>query len=313
MGIHAGEKLREGDFKNASDGSADKIVVTKTGGKIDETFIPRTTPTKQKFTDTESNRGSSTTRFDITKAGNTVRYTYDGTGTDPNFSAANFPVGSAIYFNCQNFNSANNGKFFVTGSGSNYVEVTNSGGVAENDKTIGTGFVRKLQVWTKPTGVKYIKVRAVGGGKSGTNALEYNGSVSPRNGEDSLVGNQSTIYLLAAGGVTGTTMIGDLTSLGGPGGNIGYSGNNATMAGKRGVSFFAGGYGCGGDGATYVGGSYYAGVGGDGAGYADVLIDVTSITSLFVLVGKGGVPDGTPYGQAGSGVSGVVEFEEHYL
>lgn len=127
--------------------------------------------TIQSFTTTNSDLGSSTTRFDITNpAGTTFRYTWDGTGTDPAFSAANNPVGSSIEFNCQNFTAANNGLFLVTGSGTNYVEVTNASGVAENDKTIGTGYVVKQSVWTKPAGLRYAVVELVGAGGGGGGA-----------------------------------------------------------------------------------------------------------------------------------------------
>lgn len=83
---------------------------------------------------------SSTTRFDITNpAGTTFRYTFDGTGTDPGYSATFPNVGDTVVIAGQNFNAGNNGTFLVTASGANYFEVTNAGGVAENDKTIGTG------------------------------------------------------------------------------------------------------------------------------------------------------------------------------
>lgn len=86
--------------------------------------------------------GDSTTRFDITNTtGNTYRYTYDGTGTNPSITAAKFPIGSTVYINGNNFNAGNNGVYTVTGSGSGYFEITN-GGTAENDKTLGTtGFI----------------------------------------------------------------------------------------------------------------------------------------------------------------------------
>lgn len=129
--------------------------------------LPKT-PTVQVITTTNSDLGGSTTRFDITNpAGTTFRYTFDGTGTDPNFSAANNPVGSSIEFAAQNFTAANNGLFLVTGSGVNYVEVTNASGVAENDKTIGTGYVIKQSVWTRPANLKYVITELVGGGGGG--------------------------------------------------------------------------------------------------------------------------------------------------
>lgn len=117
------------------------------------------------YSTADADLGSSTTRFDITNpAGTTFRYTFDGTGTDPNFSLANNPVGSTIVFDAQNFSAGNNGVFVVTGAGANYVEVTNASGVAENDKTIGTGSVRKGQVFTKLPSATIIEIELVGGG-----------------------------------------------------------------------------------------------------------------------------------------------------
>lgn len=88
--------------------------------------------------------GDSTTRFDITEieAGVTYRYTFDGTGKDPGWSAATMPVGTVVTFAAQNFSAGNNGTFTVTASGNNYIEVANASGVAEADKTIGTGNIR---------------------------------------------------------------------------------------------------------------------------------------------------------------------------
>ena len=86
--------------------------------------------------------GGSTTRYDITNpSGSTFRYTYDGTGTNPAITATNPTPGDTVIINAQNFNAGNNGTFVVTGAGTNYFEVTNASGVAENDKTIGTGTI----------------------------------------------------------------------------------------------------------------------------------------------------------------------------
>ncbi len=86
--------------------------------------------------------GGSTTQFDITNtSGTTYRYTWDTTGTDPVISATTVPVGTYVLIGAQNFNSANNGLFVVTGSGTNYFEVTNASGVVESNKTIGTGYI----------------------------------------------------------------------------------------------------------------------------------------------------------------------------
>lgn len=84
--------------------------------------------------------GDSTSRFDITNtSGTTYRYTWDGTGTDPAITATKFVTGKNVVFFSPNFTAANNGTFAITGSGANYVEVTNASGVAEADKTLGTG------------------------------------------------------------------------------------------------------------------------------------------------------------------------------
>lgn len=86
--------------------------------------------------------GDSTTRFDITEpVADTIRYTYDGTGTNPSISATTFPIGALLTIDGENFNANNNGNFIVTGSGANYFEVLNPTGVAENDKTIGNGYI----------------------------------------------------------------------------------------------------------------------------------------------------------------------------
>lgn len=95
------------------------------------------------FTSTAfSTIGSGTTQFDITNPSGTIfRYTFDGTGTDPLITSATVPIGTYILIQAQNFNAVNNGIFIVTNSGTNFFEVTNASGVAENNKTIGTGFI----------------------------------------------------------------------------------------------------------------------------------------------------------------------------
>jgi len=96
--------------------------------------------------------GGSTTQFDISKPyltnQNVVRYTYDGTGTNPGLSATRPGTRSAIIrFNAQNFSAGNNGYFEVATSATNYVEVTNAAGVAESNKTIGAGSVGYRNSW----------------------------------------------------------------------------------------------------------------------------------------------------------------------
>jgi len=88
--------------------------------------------------------GDASSQFDISDQGsNTFRYTWDGTGTDPVIadSLASLQIGDQIDVQGQNFNANNNGLQVITGVGTNYFEVTNASGVAENNVTIGTGSI----------------------------------------------------------------------------------------------------------------------------------------------------------------------------
>ena len=91
---------------------------------------------------TSADLGSSTTQFDITNpSGNTYRYTYDTTGTDPLISQ-NIAVNDVVHTMGQNFIAANKGSFIVTAVSTNHFEVTNASGVVESNKTLGTGALR---------------------------------------------------------------------------------------------------------------------------------------------------------------------------
>lgn len=85
------------------------------------------------------NFGAANTQIDITNpSGSTFRYTWDGTGTDPNFLTNGMNIGDVVVINSTNFNAANNGTFTVTASADGYFEITNASGVAENNKTLGS-------------------------------------------------------------------------------------------------------------------------------------------------------------------------------
>jgi hypothetical protein len=85
------------------------------------------------------NFGAANTQIDITNpSGTTFRYTWDGTGTDPNFLTNGMNIGDMVVINSTNFNAANNGTFRVTVSADGYFEITNAAGVAENNKTLGS-------------------------------------------------------------------------------------------------------------------------------------------------------------------------------
>jgi len=183
MTLRAGQKIREGDFIKASErdvtpaNDEDRVPRLEDTGKLSPDFIPFTTPNVIKY-DQTTVFGTSTTRFDITNpAGSTFRYTWDGTGTDPLISATTVPIGRHLYINGQNFNANNKGAFVVTGSGANYFEVTNASGVAENDKTLGTGAINYAYI--PSPGVRYVEVevQAAGGGSGrGSNGFAASGA-----------------------------------------------------------------------------------------------------------------------------------------
>ncbi len=129
-----------GEYRLVIPGS-DKNSIALITGYPDSTFQPLARMTQAYAS---NNYGASSTRFDITNpAGTTFRYTYDGTGTDPNINSTTVPVGSQMVIfiggNPLNSNAASRPYFVVTGSGANYFEVDNSVGVAENNVTIGSG------------------------------------------------------------------------------------------------------------------------------------------------------------------------------
>lgn len=81
--------------------------------------------------------GAADTQYDVTNpSGSTFRYTFDGTGTDPTITATDPSIGSTICMSA--FATANNGCFVVTSAGTNYFEIYNPSGSAENNKTAVT-------------------------------------------------------------------------------------------------------------------------------------------------------------------------------
>lgn len=186
---------------SSSAGAADegKLPKLNPAGQLDPSFFKA--PVVRVYDTALTNLGDSTTRFDITvPVAGTARYTWDATGLDPAFSLANNPVGSLIVFQAQNFNAANNGVFVVTGAGSNYVEVANVSAVAENDKTVGTGYIGRGSsslVWAKPSGLSHIVVELVAGGGRGGNT-STGGSTAGAGGSGGAGGGASRKLIAAA-------------------------------------------------------------------------------------------------------------------
>lgn len=254
---------------------------------------------------------TSSTNFDISNpSGTTFRYTYDGTGTNPQISAINYPIGSRIEIYGGNFTAANNGVFTITGSGANYFEVTNASGVAENNVTmLGTGFLYRLQkssTWTKPTGLKYAVIEVVGGGNDGGSSGGGGGGAggySKKVVSNALLGSTETVTVGARGatssmtitngvtiqatggstgnssgygGAAGVGSNGDINMYGQAGGtaggaDTGSSGTDNKCGGAGGASQLGGGARGGDDGAAGVFAYGYGG-GGGGAGSASTNI-----------------------------------------
>lgn len=81
---------------------------------------------------------SALTEFDVTKVGDVVRYTWNGTGADPNFLTNGVIEGDIFHVESDgNFNSLNEGSFQIVGVTDDYVEILNSNGVQETGIAVG--------------------------------------------------------------------------------------------------------------------------------------------------------------------------------
>lgn len=82
--------------------------------------------------------GAADTQIDISNPRkNVFRYTWDSTGTDPNWATNNMQVGDSITINCGNFSAGNNLTARVVRVTDDYFEIENSSGVVEDDNVLG--------------------------------------------------------------------------------------------------------------------------------------------------------------------------------
>ena len=198
--------------------------------------------------------------------------------------------------------------------------------------------------YTKPDGVLYIRVKAVGGGGGGgaggtavpTNAATAGGNTTF--GTTLLVANGGSGAGTAAGGAGGSSSLGTgpigiaLTGAAGQGNyytatsgaQMGGSNGGSTPFGGAGGGAQAGGVnggsaqantGSGGGGGSANGASTAAsGAGGGAGGYLDAIITSPSATYSYAVGtsgtgAKGGLANG---GQGGNGAAGLIIVEEHY-
>lgn len=279
--------------------------------------------------------GDSTTRFDITNiAGTTFRYTYDGTGTDPSINSGTFPIGTVVDIQGQNFASGNNGLFVTTGVGANYFEITNASGVAENDKTLGIGYLLKGSTYTKPSNLKYVIVEVQGAGCDGSSVTASSlntagcgsgggaGGYAKKLIAASSLGSTESYVVGARNTGTGKTSarsVFGLTSsiIGNGGSNItggAASGGNINVSGQDGGSALS-------VSSTIqtrvgAGGNSYLGLGGAAvAAQIDTGVNGFSGTG-YGSGGSGGSAwrgsYGTVSGSGGDGANGVIIITEYY-
>lgn len=198
----------------------------------------------------------------------------------------------------------------------------------------GTPTIQKFTsgsgTYTTPVGVRYLRVRMVGGGAAGaTNALGSGAAGSDTTFGTSLLtakgGSGGASTQGGAGGVAGTINSPAVALLNVPGGSGGGAilagAADGTPGGVGGNSCFGGGgytikNGTGGAGATNTGGgggggggtsSAWSGSGG-GAGNCIEAVITNPSSSYSYSVGAGGTGAGT----GGSGAAGAIYVEENY-
>jgi len=220
-------------------------------------------------------------------------------------------------------------KLFKCDTANTWVEVN----VVESKAPTTQVFTSSSGTYTTPTGVKWIKVRMVGGGGGGCGVSNGVGYITGSNGVTSQFG---TVYAnpgsgASAGGGGGGSGGSGTATLRIPGESVSHvsadPGN--TTGGHGGASILgfggAGGQGAGGSGssaATNSGGGgggsggktewgAYSASGGGGGEYVEIYITSPSSTYSYA-VGAGGAGGDGASADGGAGGSGIIIVEEHY-
>lgn len=283
-------------------------------------------PVTTVYSSAATNRGATSTQFDITNpAGTTFTYTWDSTGTDPSISAATMPVGSIAYITGSNLSAGNRGLFVVTASGTNNFSVTNASGVAEVNKTLGTGYLLTNSAangsYTKSANLKYAVIEIIGGGGAGGGVGSGSAPGGGGGGGGGYVKKilsasniSATEYFIigpggsaAEGKPTVFGLAGAYVAFGGAIGQNLYSGGQGGSA-TGGDLNIAGGGGGNGQGDNYGGGGSPVtanGEGGANALYPGVAAGVSAASVNAVNPGTGGSGIGT-------GKEGVVIITEYF-
>ena len=293
------------------------------------TFLSSNSPVVRTYTTTSTYLGDSTTQFDITNpSGTTFRFTYDGNGTNPGITSSNPAIGDGVNIQASNFSAGNLGSRVVTASGTNYFEVTiPTGGVAENNKTIGSGYIAIGTKWTKPAGLKYAVIEVVGGGggggsrNSGANSTASGGGGGGYSKKVVLTASLNSVEVatIGAGGIAGTG-----GGTGGTGGTSSFGSHLQATGGAGGPNGGPGGVGGVGSLGNLnapggVGGSTTGTVVSGSGGNAIYGSGATAVSSVGIGnngVAYGGGASGAFYAgsntDGGVGASGVVIVTEYY-
>lgn len=186
--------------------------------------------------------------------------------------------------------------------------------------------------YTTPTGVLYIRVRAVGGGGGGQGSSNNGGGGAGGTGGNTTFGTALIVANGAAGQFGGSASLGTGpvgVAYKGSGGGANYRDNNANgvIGAPGGASSPFGGAGqgnqgsadtnsgSGGGGAHFNGpaGDCYGGASGGAGGYVDAIINNPSASYSYAVgaAGAGGTA-GTNGAAGGAGGSGVIVVEEFY-
>ncbi len=204
--------------------------------------------------------------------------------------------------------------FEVTGSGSNYVEVTNASGAVESNKTIGNGYMVKGAKWTKPAGLHHATVEVQAGGGAGA-------SVNGAGAETAYAGGGGGGYSFK---LYGTSSLSATESFVVGVGGIGVTNSAGTAGGRTVFKSIIASAGAGGSGLTSPGAGGTS-TGGDynltgGAAQNGSLADDQGGFQGFNKFGPGGYGAGSPGIYVASGTqlaataqTGTIIITEYYM
>lgn len=288
-------------------------------------LVPKTSPTLQKFTSTGTTTGWL---FTVTSAEAFAADTYTNNGNTYTV-LNNVGPGSTV--------------LWVSGASAPTASGTLTRASGSGDATIAFASRVALATYTKPAGVSYLRVRAVGGGGGGGAGGNVTGLLAGADGKMTCFGGSMIqcyggtggLSAVASGGAAvvgiGATGVGfsggagagyfsnDGSSnvvygTGGYGGSSAFGGAGGGLANGQGTSAATNsGSGGGGGGYTFAAANQRAQSGGGAGGFVDAYV-YTPTATYFYAVGTGGAGAtlGTNGFAGGAGAAGIILVEEFY-